>query len=159
VRWRSSGLVGIERDAMQRRGVDVDSVVDAIRRDLLRVPGILRVDTRRTLAAVDTVSDTIGRRWRHAVPDSPLGEIMITPRERWSFGATLGDAVHGHAWDAAAKVPLILWGHGTRTGRYDRRASTVDIGPTLAQILGIRPLEALDGRVLSEALDGWVGNR
>ena len=37
---------------------------------------------------------------------------------------------------------------------YRGRVNTVDIAPTLAQLLGLTPAEPLDGRVLTEALEG-----
>jgi arylsulfatase A-like enzyme len=61
-------------------------------------------------------------------------------------------AEHGQPSDDDAHVPLIIAGPGVKPGRYSRRVSVVDLAPTLARLLGVQPLEKLDGRVLTEAL-------
>ena len=61
-------------------------------------------------------------------------------------------AEHGQPSEDDAHVALIIAGAGVRPGRYSRRVQVADIAPTLARLLGVPPLETLDGRVLSEAL-------
>jgi len=39
-----------------------------------------------------------------------------------------------------------------KPGRYSKPVFSVDIAPTLAEMLGIPPTEKVDGRVLTEAL-------
>jgi arylsulfatase A-like enzyme len=43
-------------------------------------------------------------------------------------------------------------GSAVKPGRYAAPTYTVDVAPTLAALLGIPPTEAVDGRVLTEAL-------
>jgi len=50
-------------------------------------------------------------------------------------------------------VPIVFWGDGIRPGRYAGRVSVADIAPTLAAVLGVTPLEPLDGVVLTGALE------
>jgi arylsulfatase A-like enzyme len=45
---------------------------------------------------------------------------------------------------------MVLWGSGIRAGEYTRPVRTVDIAPTLARLLGVRPTERLDGVSLRE---------
>jgi arylsulfatase A-like enzyme len=47
-------------------------------------------------------------------------------------------------------VPIVFLGPGIRPQRIRRPVRTVDIGPTLAALLGVTPTEPLDGRVLPE---------
>ncbi|HZS60464.1 MAG TPA: alkaline phosphatase family protein [Gemmatimonadaceae bacterium] len=56
-------------------------------------------------------------------------------------------AQHGTPWDYDRRVPLIFMGPWRAEHRTDP-ASTVDIAPTLADALGIRPEQAVDGRPL-----------
>lgn len=53
-------------------------------------------------------------------------------------------AQHGTPWDYDRRVPLIFWGPWKPAHRTDP-VSTVDIAPTLARELGVKPKEALDG--------------
>ena len=100
--------------------------------------------------------DPIARRWVHMFPSDVGVELTATlrpynywgPTEWWLSSA----ATHGSPYDYDAHVPLILYGAGIRAGRHARVARVVDIGPTLAQVLGVPPTERLDGRVLPEAL-------
>jgi phosphoglycerol transferase MdoB-like AlkP superfamily enzyme len=50
-------------------------------------------------------------------------------------------------------VPLLLFGPGVKPGRYPQLAAPGDVAPTLAQLLGLPPLEGNECRVLSEALE------
>jgi arylsulfatase A-like enzyme len=111
---------------------------------------VLRVDTRRTIAAADTARDAIARRWRHLLPPELEIAALITLRPGSIWAAPI-PAMHGSPHDADAAVPLILMGPGVRAGRYAGRVGVVDLAPTLARLLDVPPLEPLDGRVLTEA--------
>ena len=49
-------------------------------------------------------------------------------------------------------MPVILYGPWIKPGRYGDFSRVVDIAPTLAAIVGVRPLERLDGHVLQKAI-------
>jgi predicted AlkP superfamily pyrophosphatase or phosphodiesterase len=150
--WREAGLIALDRAGLAARHVDVDSVVDAMAAELRRLPGIVRVDTRRTLAEpTDTVRNVAVRRWRRMLAPGSLGEVFITPRGG-DLLAGRGSTTHGTPNELDTRVTLVLWGAGVRAGRYARRVGTVDIAPTLARLLDIEPAERLDGRVLREAI-------
>jgi predicted AlkP superfamily pyrophosphatase or phosphodiesterase len=145
------GLFQLSRAAVAARGALVDSVLTSLAAELRRVPGVLRVDTRQTLAAADTASDPIARRWRNLLsPDLPA-DLMVTLKPRDIWGGSVS-AEHCQPSDDDAHVPLIIAGPGVRPGRYTRRVSVVDLAPTVARLVGVTPLERLDGRVLTEAL-------
>lgn len=151
IRYVDVGAIALDRAGLAARGVDVDSAVADLAAAWRRLPGVQRVDTRRTLAAADTVADPIARRWRNFLaPDAPV-ELMITlqPKDIWAGSRS---AEHGQPSDDDAHVALVIAGPGVRPGQYARRVSVVDLAPTLARLLGVRPLEKVDGRVLREAL-------
>ena len=131
-------------------GIALDSVWRALAARVRRVPGVARVDRPADLAAADTTADPVTRRWvHHLAPDLPV-PLVITLHEHSAWARVYAD--HGKPSDADAHVPLVLWGPGIRRGRYDGRAATVDIAPTLARLLAIAPDSTVDGRVLGEAL-------
>jgi arylsulfatase A-like enzyme len=83
-------------------------------------------------------------------PDLPV-ELVVTPVQgAYPAGATIAE--HGTPYDDDAHVPVIFYGAGIRPGRYSERALVADAAPTLARILGVKPIERLDGRVLERAL-------
>jgi predicted AlkP superfamily pyrophosphatase or phosphodiesterase len=58
---------------------------------------------------------------------------------------------HGSPYEYDTHVPIIFMGPPFQAGRYDRKVATVDLAPTLAKALGIRPEEGIDGVPLEEA--------
>ncbi|MGH7673751.1 MAG: alkaline phosphatase family protein, partial [Gemmatimonadales bacterium] len=146
-----NGLVLLERRALAARGVSPDSLASAWVREVRAHRAVLRVDTRRTIAAADTARDAIARRWRHLLPPEIEIAALITLRPGSVWAATI-PAMHGSPHDPDAAVPLLLMGPGVRAGRYPARVGVVDLAPTLARLLDVPPLERLDGRVLTEAL-------
>lgn len=131
--------------------VPVDSVVNVVAARVRQVPGVARVDRPADLEQADTLQDVIARRWLHHVaPDGGVA-LVVTLREPFVWGDETY-AMHGGPSDSDARVPLILMGRGVKAGRYEQRAATVDIAPTLAALLGLSPFSLLDGRVLREAL-------
>jgi len=149
--YLGNGLLTMDRTGLATKGVNVDSVVAALAAALRRVPGVLRVDTRQTLAAADTASDAIARRWINLVPPDLPAELMITlePHDIWSGSLS---AQHGQPSDDDAHVPLIISGRGVRPGRYSTRVSVVDLAPTLAYLIGVTPREHVAGRVLTRGM-------
>jgi len=127
-----------------------DSVARAIAAQVRAIPGVNRVDMLSDLARADTVSDVIGRRWLHMF--TPGGVVrFVTTLDRFNYSARTRNASHGTPWDQDAWVPVVFWGAAFQPGKYDGTVRVVDMAPTLADVLGIRPLEKLDGVVLKAA--------
>jgi len=146
----SGGLVTGDVAAMRARGIDVDSLADAIAGVARARAGIAHAYTARTLR---TARDAAAVRWRRTLPpDFPwLVCAAVRPNWIWSNGKTLG-ASHGQMNAADLNVPIVFMGPGIAPGRIARPVRTVDIAPTLAAYLGLRPSEPLDGAVLREVV-------
>jgi len=65
-----------------------------------------------------------------------------------------GAGMHGGLSRAEMRTVLLLGGSRIRPGLSDWPAGIVDIAPTLLALLGVAGGETMDGRVLSEAIDG-----
>ena len=146
-----SGVLELDRAALARAKVYQDSLVQSVRADFLRIPGVLRADRISELVRRDTVNDRVARRWLHIFSDEDQAALVVTlaPYNYWvaSFYAQ-----HGSPNDPDAHVPILFYGRDIRPGRYDEFARVVDMAPTLAAIVGARPLEKLDGHVLQHAI-------
>ena len=149
------GILWIDGPAIRAGGLDPDSLVRAFSQNLRRVPGVARVDNMRTLAARDTSTDAVARRWLHTFPPDqlPVLVVTLTPYSVWGNGAS---AEHGAPYDYDAHVPIIFVGAPFRAGRYTTPVRVVDMAPTLAAVIHVQPTERLDGHVLREALRGAV---
>lgn len=148
------GILLVDRDALARRGVNADSTVRAIGEALRKVPGLMRVDYVRDLRArtrSQLERDYVARRWANMLPADMPAELVVTlePNVYW---AGVLYATHGTPHDYDAHVPVIFYGPWFAPGRHTNMVRVVDMAPTLAQVLGVRPTEELDGRVLSQAL-------
>ncbi len=127
-----------------------DSVSRALAAELRAIPGVNRVDMLRDLAMADTVNDVIAMRWLHMF--APGGTVrFVTTLDRFNYHAGIKQASHGTPWDQDAWVPVIFWGAPFTPGKYPARARVVDMAPTLADVLGVKPLEKLDGVALRSA--------
>jgi len=147
----AEGMVLVDRSAFARAHVDVDSTLRRFADVVRRVPGVGRVDFVRALAQADTVHDAVARRWVHMLsPELPV-ELVVS-LEPYAYWAGTAIATHGTPNDEDAHVPVVFWGAPVRAGRYGEFARVVDIAPTLAHVLGVPPLERLDGHVLTRAL-------
>ena len=147
----AEGMLFVDRGAFARAHVDVDSVLRHFADVVRKVPGVGRVDFVRSLAQADTVHDAIARRWVHMLtPELPV-ELVVS-LEPFAYWAGTANATHGTPNDEDAHVPLLFWGRAVRPGHYDEFARVVDLAPTLAGIIGVPPLEHLDGHILSRAL-------
>ena len=143
-------MIWINRSAFARARLDPDSVVREFATAVRAVPGVARVDIVRSLAA-DTARSAIARRWYHMLsPELPVEAVVSL--EPYAYWAGVDIATHGTPNDDDAKVPVLFWGRPFKPGIFDEFARVVDMAPTLAQVLGIPPLERLDGRVLTRAL-------
>ena len=82
-------------------------------------------------------------------PELPV-EVVVTlqPYNYWGQG----NATHGTPHDYDAHVPVLFYGPPFKPGKYDEFARVVDMAPTLAEVLGITPLERLDGHVLRSSI-------
>jgi hypothetical protein len=124
------------------RDRDLRRVGEAFVKGARSVPSVLRADLIEDLAKADTVTDTIARRWLHMF--RPGGDVIATVTlTPYSIFGDANPATHGSPHDYDAQVPLIFWGSAFRAGRDDAFTRVVDIGPTLASLLGVRVGERL----------------
>jgi predicted AlkP superfamily pyrophosphatase or phosphodiesterase len=132
-----------------RKPSDLEAIVNAFAEDARKVPGVARVDRFPALLA-DTLTDEIARRWAHQFAATlPIELVMtLTPYSTWGGNV----ASHGSPRDYDSHVPLIFAGAGIRPGTHTQFVRTVDLAPTLAELLGLTPSEPLDGVSLKDAL-------
>lgn len=146
----NNGLMLGDVAAIRKARLNVDSLASAIASKLAHITGVTRIYTPRLLAAADT-NDLDAMRWRRSIPaDFPwLAAASLARGYIWSFAPSA--TTHGTTNPDDVLVPILFMGEGITPGKYTR-ARTVDIGPTLAAYLGIKPLERVEGIVLPEVV-------
>ncbi len=148
------GILLVDRPALARANLNADSVIRAFGDALHRVPGVQRVDYVKNLRArtpSQLERDYVARRWVHMLPPDVPAELVVTLEPNVYWGGVFY-ATHGTPHDPDAHVPVIFYGPWFAPGRYTTTVRVVDMAPTLAQVLNVRPTEELDGRVLTQAL-------
>ena len=140
-------IVLMDRSAFKGSKLTPDAVIQTFEKTARSLPGIARIDKFSDLAK-DSARDPIARRWSHQFPANTNVELVatLTPGSLWG---TLLVASHGSPYDFDSNVPVIFYGPGIAAARHSEFVRTVDIAPTLAKLLGVKPLEKLDGLPLS----------
>jgi arylsulfatase A-like enzyme len=88
------------------------------------------------------------RAWNRQVS----GDLMVVNKPNWFPGSGSGTS-HGSPYSYDTNVPLMIMGkRWIRPGAYGQYAEVVDIAPTLAHLLRVRPPSGAEGRVLTETL-------
>lgn len=135
----------VRRAAPERRATIVRTAGEAAR----TLTGIAGFYSPETGSATAPEADKIQRSW---YPDR-AGDLALVyePFFFEDFGNGRGTAP-GSYYRYDTDVPLIFYGRGFRTGRFQRPADASDVAPTLSAWLGIAPPSSATGRVLAEAL-------
>ncbi|HEY0928620.1 MAG TPA: alkaline phosphatase family protein [Gemmatimonas sp.] len=151
-----SGIIMLDRPRLVAKKVNADSVVTSLRTALLKLPGMARVDRVSTLAAAAAKGDKIARRWNQSIPKDLQAELTLTFKEGY-YWFTTRYATHGSPYDLDAHIPILFMGPMVKPGRYTQPIRSVDIAPTLAEIVGVEPIEPVDGKVLRMILPTTTG--
>lgn len=146
-----SGLLMADKEALEQSGMNADSLAEAIAVRLRLEPGVRRVYTHASLAAAP-VGDIDAARWRRSLNSSISWLVCADADAGWIWADTKGWTTHGTTNPDDVTVPIAFLGFGVTPGRSTATARTVDIAPTLAAILGLTPLDSLDGKVLREVV-------
>jgi len=151
-----SGLLVADTAALRARGVRVDSLSAALAEAATKLVGVRQVFTPARLGSSDGEE---ARLWRKAIaPGQPwLIAASLEPGWQWSDGP--GSTDHGATDRDDTHVPIAVLGPGLKARRVSRRVATEDIGPTLAALAGVRPMEAVTGQVLPEIIDRRTSSR
>jgi predicted AlkP superfamily pyrophosphatase or phosphodiesterase len=95
---------------------------------------------------------TLAERFNESYDRARSGDIIVAYKEFASLGVPLGPydtvAGHGSPWDHDRRVPILFWWSGAEPKSPDQPIETVDIAPTLAAILGVKPPADLDGQCI-----------
>jgi predicted AlkP superfamily pyrophosphatase or phosphodiesterase len=137
--------LAVDRPLAARRGVPVETVVRAARRQLETHPTIAHVWTREEIAAGD---DELARLYRNSFDPERSGDLFVQVARGCLISWSSEGTGHGTPYLYDRAVPLVFWGRGVEPGRIEGPAASVDLGPTLARALGVSAPPDLDGRVL-----------
>ncbi len=132
-------------------------IADVTLRGRARTPGRL-AEVRRALEGLPQVGRVLGAADLQALrAGDKVGDLVVETKTPWGFGLEEpeeGASRGGHGSTREMRVPLLISGAGVRVGAAPKDARLVDVAPTIAALLGVRPPADAQGRVLDELLYG-----
>ena len=147
-----NGILTADVANMRAHGVNVDSLTTMFVAAAKALPGVAKTYTPAQLASAPA-SDADADRWRRNLPPGIGWLVATVARPNYVFSDKL-TGEHGTMQPETVAIPIAFMGPGVRAGTYPRIVRSVDIAPTLAVLLGVDPMEALDGRAIPEVLGG-----
>ena len=132
-------------------------IMDVTLRGRSATPG-RRTEVRKVLERLPEISRVLDAADLEGLrAGDKLGDFVVEAEAPWGFafveperGASRG----GHGSTREMRVPLLISGAGVRAGAAPKDARLVDVAPTIAALLGVRPPADAQGRVLDELLYG-----
>lgn len=92
---------------------------------------------------------TLAERFNESFDRTRSGDIIVAWLEKATLGTPLSPydtaAGHGSPWDYDRQVPILFWWSGVEAKAGDQAIETVDIAPTLAPLVGVKPPADIDG--------------
>lgn len=141
----------LDRQRISERALSQSEVEREAGAHLMRQPGIVAVFTRSQLEQGQLPATPLSLQVQRAWHAQRSGELYVVTAPGSMMGSNA--ATHGSPWQYDSHVPLLFHAPGRiRPGQYLQAAAVVDIAPTLAMLLGLRPPAASEGRVLQEML-------
>lgn len=141
----------LDRQRIGERTLSQSEVEREAAAHLMRQPGIVAVFTRSQLEQGQLPATPLSLQVQRAWHAQRSGELYVVTAPGSMLGSNA--ATHGSPWQYDSHVPLLFHAPGRiRPGQYLQAAAVVDIAPTLAMLLGLRPPAASEGRVLQEML-------
>jgi predicted AlkP superfamily pyrophosphatase or phosphodiesterase len=140
---------------IDKLGVKRTDVENAAAGFLLAQNGIADAFTRTQFESGAVQGTHIATLMRRAWNRESSGDLMVITKPFWYFGSGSGSSgtSHGSPYAYDTNVPLMIMGkRWIKPGYYGQYAEVVDIAPTLANLLRVRPPAGSEGRVLLESL-------
>ena len=153
----SHPYIYLSREVMAREAIEREAIERAVAAEVEKLPGVAIAVSSRALASGD-------------IPDMPLyrsvlenfnpvrsGDVFVVFEPNWfinDFDGLTVAATHGSPWRYDTFVPIVFAGAGIPAQHIYRRVRTVDVAPTLAALLSIKPPSASAGTLLVEVLEG-----
>lgn len=156
IRNFSQPYLYLDQELIAEKGLDPLEVERGVAAELTKLEGVAFAvgssDLRKGLVGDTLVNRAVAANFH---PDRS-GDIYVVFEPHWYVadldGLTVASA-HGSPWSYDTHVPIILHGPGIPTARVGRRVETVDVAPTIAAYLGIKPPTGSTGVVLLEAIE------
>ena len=141
----------LDANAIGKADLDQELVEQTIAEEIMTNDGIALAVSMKSLPTLQNTA-TLERIRNNHHPDRS-GDVYVVQKPYWFLQEGNEIAVmHGSPWRYDTYVPIIFSGVGLRGRTVNRPVRPVDIAPTLAAVLGIKPPSSTSGEPLVEVL-------
>jgi predicted AlkP superfamily pyrophosphatase or phosphodiesterase len=147
--------VYLNREAILEHGLDLGTVEEAVTAEILTFPGVAHAIPSTALLEGDVIDTPLVESVRNNFNPRRSGDIFLVFEPHWflnDFDGLEVAATHGSPWRYDTYVPLMFAGPGVEPKTVYRGVRTVDVAPTLAAYLGIKPPSGSWGDILPEVM-------
>lgn len=159
-------LLGLKNNPIRRidRGVFLDcseaavngksepAVQDAIAAELKKIPYVVDAYTTAEMSASGGSPRQYLQQFRNNYFDGRTAHVMYRLKENYIVDRNSTGSTHGSCYCYDTDVPIIFYGPAFKTSSSDLRIQTVDIAPTLIDLMGIASPGELDGQSLFQLI-------
>ena len=143
----------LNRETIAQRNLDIAKVSRRVAEELSKFPGVAFAVSSHDLRAGAVARTPVTEAVLANFHEDRSGDIYIVFEPHWFVADFDGKSVagsHGSPWPYDSHVPVIWMGPDIERGRVERRVATVDVAPTIAAYLRVRPPSGSRGRVMEE---------
>lgn len=145
----------LDHAVIREKGLKLTEVQEAVANELLVIKGVAQAIPSRALIENRLPDTYLNRAALRNYNRKRSGDILILFQPQYSINHFQGEAMavnHGGPWRYDTFVPVVFAGGKLNAKRILRRIAPVDIAPTLAALLGIKPPSGSSGEVLEEVV-------
>jgi len=142
-------------DVKNNRKIDQQALEAAVVEELMKFPSVSLAVSSTALRSGNLPDTELMAAVRHNFHPKRSGDVFIVFEPNWfinDFEGLIVASTHGSPWNYDTYVPIVFAGAGLKPAVVDRRVLTVDIAPTLAAYLGIKPPSGSVGNPLAEVV-------
>lgn len=146
----------LDLDALSRLGIEVEVAENALREEILRVPGVRFAATRSDLLKGNVTSEPMHAKLQRAFHPTRSGNVLFVQDVGWYLYPKPDEfaAMHGSPYGYDTYVPVIFAGHEVKRKLIDREVAPEDMASTVTAYLGLKPPSGSTGSPLFEVLEG-----
>ncbi len=147
--------VYLNRQVIADAGLDPALVEARVAEELTKMPGIAYAVSSSALRSGQVATTSVSEAVLANFHPDRSGDIYVVFEPHWfvaDFDGLSVASAHGAPWTYDTHVPVIFAGPGIEPRRVERRVETVDVAPTIAALLRIKPPSGSLGEPLREAL-------
>jgi predicted AlkP superfamily pyrophosphatase or phosphodiesterase len=150
--FRASNYMGVYLDLTEAsaRGLSISDVRSRVAAEIRGLSFVADAMTAEELSATPAESDRpYLDLYRRSFSADRSPDVAIRPKEHALVSWKMFGTSHGTPYRFDTHIPMIFYGAGIPAGQRSERVRTIDLAPTLANLLDVNPPASIDGKALA----------